>query len=233
MHDADAPKKPAPRHAFPWGPVRVVAAVFLVHLAIVLGLVGRDPDFMRFSRLGAVVAGKVTEQPWRLLTSMFVHADPAHVVWNGVSMLVFAVPVILDVGYLGAAIVYVAGGVVGGIAGAAAVPEGVVLFGSSGAVSALFGAWIAITLLRARRTGFPRRARMRTIGVSLLILPTLVNPETSSGQSISVAAHLGGLGAGIAAGLIAWVNGLVREVEPEDGDDEDDDDGDDDVEWVN
>jgi membrane associated rhomboid family serine protease len=227
MHNGESPK-PDRRRAFPWGPVRVVAVVFLTHLAIVLTLVGHNPDFMRFRRLGGLVAGEVTEQPWRLLTSLFVHRDPSHVFWNGVSMLVFAVPVILDIGYVGAAIVYLFGGVVGGIFGAMALPDGVVLFGSSGAVSALFGAWIAITLLRARQNGLPRRARIRVIGLSLLILPTLVNPETSSGQSISVASHLGGLGAGIVAGMIAWVNGLVRHVEPEV--EEDDDDQED--EWV-
>jgi membrane associated rhomboid family serine protease len=224
---SDEPPKPNRRNAFPWGPVRVVAVVFLVHLAVVLALVGRNPDFMRFRRLGGLVAGEVTEQPWRLLTSLFVHRDPSHVFWNGVSMLVFAVPVILDIGYVGAALVYLLGGVVGGITGAMAVPDGVVLFGSSGAVSALFGTWIAITLLRARQSGLPRRARVRVIGLSLLILPTLVNPVSSSGQSISVASHLGGLGAGIVAGMIAWVNGLVREVEPEVEDDDEQED-----EWV-
>ena len=160
MQSDEAPK-PERRHAFPWGPIRVVAALVLAHLAIVLGLVGQNPDFMRFSRLGGVVAGKITEQPWRLLSSLFIHADLSHVFWNGLSLLVFAVPVILDVGYLGAAVIYLAGGVVGGITGAMAVPDGVVLFGSSGAVSALFGAWIAITLLRARQSGLPRRARIR------------------------------------------------------------------------
>ena len=228
MHDDEAPK-PDRRHTFPWGPIRVVAALFAAHMAIVLALVGGNPDFMRYRDRGGLVSGHVTEQPWRLLTSLFIHADPAHVFWNGVSMLVFAVPVILDVGYVGAALVYLLGGVVGGIIGTLARPEGVVLFGSSGAVSALFGAWIAITLLRARQNGLPRRARVRVLGLSLLILPTLVNPESSTGHSISVAAHLGGLGAGIVAGLFAWVNGLVRQVEPE-VDDEDDDE--EEEEWV-
>jgi membrane associated rhomboid family serine protease len=193
-------------------------------MAIVLGLVGQNPDFMRFTRFGGVVAGRVTEQPWRLLSSLFIHADPSHVFWNGLSMLVFAVPVILDIGYLGAAVIYLAGGVVGGIAGASAVRDGVVLFGSSGAVSALFGAWVAITLLRARRSGLPRRARVRVIGLALLILPSLVSPMTSSGQSISVAAHLGGMAAGFVAGLVAWRVGAVRPVEPEEDDEDEPED---------
>ena len=198
------------RHVFPWGPVQVVAVLILCHLAIVFGLVGRNPDTARFSRLGGVVAGEVIEQPWRLLTSLFIHADPAHVLWNGLSMVVFAVPVVLEIGYLRAAAIYLAGGALGGVAGAWAVPDGVVLFGSSGGVSALFGAWVAMTLVRARHDGLPRRARIRVIGVALLILPSLLTSIGSSGRPISVAAHLGGLAAGLAAGLLALGTDAAR-----------------------
>jgi len=198
------------RHSFPRGPVQAVAVVVLCHLAIVFALVGRNPDTARFLRLGGVVAGEVTEQPWRLLTSLFVHADPAHVLWNGLSMIVFAVPVVLGIGYLRAAAIYLVGGALGGVAGAWAVPGGVVLFGSSGAVSALFGAWVAITLVRARHDGLPHRARMRVLGVALLILPSLMTPISSSGRAISVAAHLGGLAGGLAAGLLALGAGAQK-----------------------
>jgi len=198
------------RYSFPWGPVQAAAVLVLCHLAIVFALVGKNPDTARFARLGGIVAGEVTEQPWRLLTSLFVHADPAHVLWNALSMVVFAVPVVLGIGYLRAGAIYLAGGALGGVAGALAVPDGVVLFGSSGAVSAVFGAWVAITLVRARHDGLPHRARIRVIGVALLILPSLMTPISSSGRSISVAAHLGGLAGGLAAGLLALGAGAAR-----------------------
>ena len=190
-------------NAFPWGPVQVVAVFILSHFAIVFALVGTSPVTERLSALGGLVAGEVAEQPWRLLTSLFIHADPAHVFWNGISMLVFAVPVVLEIGYLRAAAVYLAGGVLGGLAGASVLPDGVVLFGSSGAVAALFGAWVGITFMRARHAGLRRRARVRVVGVAMLILPLFLTPVDSSGRAISVAAHMGGLAAGVAAGL-AW-----------------------------
>ena len=66
-----APPKTDRRHSFPWGPVRVVAAVFFTHMVVVLALVGQNRDFMRYRDLGGLISGHVTEQPWRLLTSLF------------------------------------------------------------------------------------------------------------------------------------------------------------------
>jgi len=148
-------------------------------------------------------------QPWRLLTCIVLHSGPSHLFWNGVSMMVFAVPLILELGYLPAAAIYLAGGLLGGIAGALAVPDGVVLIGSSGAVAGLFGAWVAITLLRARVAPLPRHAGIRVVGVALLVLPSLVTPTTSTGTPISVGAHLGGMVAGLAAGIVLWLLGRV------------------------
>jgi len=209
------------RHSsFPWGPVRALTGLILVHFAIVLGLVGPHPDTARFVRLGGLVAGRLAlDEPWRFVTSLFLHADSSHVFWNGVSMIVFAVPLILELGYPIGAAIYLAGGVLGGIAGALVVPEGVVLIGSSGAVAGLFGAWIAITLLRARASPLPRQSRIRVVGIALLVLPSLVTPTTSTGEPISVGSHLGGLAAGLAAGALLWglgyVTGPRREEEQE------------------
>lgn len=199
------------RHArFPWGPLRDVAALILIHLGIVLAAVGPQPDTARFVRLGGLVAGRLAwEEPWRFLTSLLLHSGPSHLFWNGMSMIVFAVPLILDFGYVTTAVIYLAAGVLGGLAGVMAVPDGVVLIGSSGAVAGLFGAWLSITLLRARAAPLPRRSRIRVLGVALLVLPSLVTPTTSSGEPVSVGAHLGGLAAGLAAGVILWHLGYV------------------------
>lgn len=198
------------RTAFPWGPVRAVAALFGVHMLVVLFLVGPRPSTPLFVRLGGLVAGPlVAKEPWRLLTHLFIHSGPSHAFWNGLSMMVFAVPLIMELGYGVTATIYLAGGVAGGIAGSLMVPEGVVLIGSSGAVASLFGAWISITLLRARVTPLPRQAVVKIVGVALLVLPSFLSPATVSGEPISVGSHLGGLAAGLAAGAILWGLGRV------------------------
>ncbi len=203
--------------SFPWGPVLALAGIVLVHIAFVLGLVGLHPSTPLFARLGGLVSGPlVVEQPWRLVTHVFLHADPSHVFWNGLSMVIFAVPLIIDLGYPITAAIYLAGGVLGGIAGALGVPDGVVLIGSSGAVAGLFGAWIAITLLRARASPLPRLARIRVVGIALLVLPSFLTPTTSTGEPISVGSHLGGLAAGLAAGILLWSLGYVTVQKQED-----------------
>ncbi len=188
------------RTAFPRGPAAAAAAVALCHLAVVVVLVGRHPDAARFASLGGLVAGAPAGESWRLVTSLVVHADPRHVGWNGLSMLVFAVPLIERFGWARTAAVYLASGILGGIAVLVASEPGTVTIGSSGAVAGLFGCWLAATIKSARRAPLARRAVVRAIGIGLLVLPALLTPTTIGGNRVSVAAHLGGLAAGLLCG---------------------------------
>ena len=86
------------------------------------------------------------------------------------------------------------------------------IIGSSGAVAGLFGAWVVVTFRWARREALERRARIRTMGIALLFLPSLLNPVTSSGQPISVSSHLGGLATGMVVGAL-----LSSRMAPRDG----------------
>jgi rhomboid protease GluP len=191
------------RAAFPRGPLAAAFGLSLCHFAVVVALVGRDPAPARFEALGGLLAGAPFAESWRLLTSMFVHADPSHVFWNAVSMLVFAVPLMDRYGWGRTAAVYLASGVAGGIAFLAASEPGTVAIGSSGAVAGLFGCWLAATIRRARRAPLVRRATVRAVGIGLLVLPSLVTPTTIGGKRISVAAHLGGFALGLLCG--AWM----------------------------
>jgi membrane associated rhomboid family serine protease len=196
------------RATFPKGPVQAAAALVLVHLAILFGLVGRDAGAPHMAALGGLVRGEEAIEPWRFVTSLFLHADLRHVVWNAFSFVVFAVPAILAWGYGGAALLYLVAGIGGGIAALLSHPAGTVIVGSSGAVAGLFGAWLAATLRKALRAPMTRRAVIRAVGIGLLVLPSLLTPTTAEGRRISVAAHLGGLLAGAAA---AYVLELRRE----------------------
>jgi membrane associated rhomboid family serine protease len=187
---------------FPKGPLQAAGAIILVHLAVLFGFVGRDPDAAHLASLGGLVRGAGAVEPWRLVSSLFLHSGLRHVVWNGLSMIVFAVPAILAWGYGRASLLYIASGIGGGLAALLAHPAGTVVVGSSGAVAGLFGAWLVVTLRRARRSPMTKRALVRTVGIGLLVLPSLVTPATVDGKSISVAAHLGGLATGAAVGWL-------------------------------
>jgi membrane associated rhomboid family serine protease len=193
------PQEPE-RIAFPRGPLAAALALSLCHLAVVVGLVGRDPDAARCASLGGLVTGAPLRESWRLVSSLFLHADPPHVFWNGLSMLVFAVPLIDRFGWARTAAVYLASGVAGGMAFLATSEPGTVAIGSSGAVAGLFGCWLAATIRRARRAPLVRRATVRAVGIGLLVLPALLTPTAVGGKKISVAAHLGSLALGLLFG---------------------------------
>ncbi len=98
--------------------------------------------------------------------------------------------------------IYFAAGIGGGITAMGFAHPGAVIVGSSGAVAGLFGAWVVLALRRARRATMTGRARIRTLGIAMLVLPSLLSPITSSGQSVSVSSHIGGLTTGMVIGVL-------------------------------
>lgn len=187
---------------FPRGPLQAGAALVLAHFAILFAFIGTDPTASRLASLGGLVRADAPIEPWRLVTSLFLHSGVRHVAWNGLSFVVFLVPAIVAWGYGRTALLYLLAGIGGGIAGFLAHPAGTVLVGSSGAVAGLFGAWLVATLRRALRAPMTRHAIVRAVGIGLLVLPSLLTPTTSDGRSISVAAHLGGMATGAAIGYV-------------------------------
>src|SRR5512145_2978421 len=171
--DGGPPDEASGPARFPLDHVLVVAAVIAVHLAIVLWVAADLPPGWGLVKWGALQSGATLVQPWRLLTFLLVHSNVRHVLANGVSMLVFAVPLLSWVGLRRTAIVYLAAGVGGGITATALTDPGIYILGSSGAVSGLFGAWVVLALHRARGSELPRVARIRAAGIALLVLPSL------------------------------------------------------------
>jgi rhomboid protease GluP len=209
--DEDAGAREEPPARFPLDHALIVAALIALHLAIVLWIAAGLPPGWGLIEWGALRKGATFLQPWRLVTSLLLHSGIRHVLANGVSMMVFAVPLLSWVGLRRTAIVYLAAGVGGGITAAALTDHGTYILGSSGAVSGLFGAWVVLALARARESDLPRRARIRAAGIALLVLPSLVNPTTADGGRISVSSHLGGAATGMAVGILLSRGWLRRE----------------------
>jgi membrane associated rhomboid family serine protease len=202
---------PPSAHKFPWRQVRTVGSLILLHFSIVFWMIGSADAGRSLLRAGALLKGGMVDEPWRLVTSLFLHVDPAHVFWNGASMMVFAVPLLTDLRLGRTALIYFASGIGGGITALQFARAGTLIAGSSGAVAGLFGAWVVLTLSRTRLEPLSRRARIRTIGIAMLFLPSLLSPITSTGHSVSVSSHLGGLATGMAIGALIST-GLLRRI---------------------
>lgn len=184
--------------SIPWRQIGWVGLVLAFEAVILFLSRGPWPPGRALYAAGALAVARLPEEPWRLLTSLTLHGDIAHLFWNGVGTLVFAVPLLLDLGPLRTALVYLAAGIGGGAIAALLAHPGTTIIGASGAVAGLFGAWAVLSISYARLHQLPRRHRFRTLGITLLGLASLLTPMTPDGHRISVESHLGG-----------WVTGLL------------------------
>lgn len=196
--------------AFPKAAMTLVGAAIAIHFLIVI-VMGRAADSGRSTIVaGSLLKGRTLEEPWRLLSSMFLHSGPRHVFWNGASMMVFGVPLIGRLYALRTAMIYFASGIGGGLMALYFADEGKMVIGSSGGVAGLFGAWVVLTLKRAKLMPRTSRHTVRTLGIALLVLPSLLTPISASGNPVSISAHMGGLATGMAIGAMLSSGLLAR-----------------------
>jgi len=136
-------------------------------------------------------------QAYRLLTSMFLHANLLHIATNMLSLFFIGVAVEQLFGSGRYAFIYFASGIIAGLTQMIILP-GVPFLGASGAIAGIFGAFGALILLRRRTLGPAGNA---LIGQWLFWLA--INAFISiSNPGIAGWAHLGGLVAGFIIGAI-------------------------------
>lgn len=150
---------------------------------------------------GGFAAGAVTEalyyspyltgvEPWRMLTSAFLHADFFHILFNMYSLFIFGPILESLLGRVRFSALYVLSALGGSVGVLLLAEPGSGVVGASGAIFGLFGAYFLI----ARKTG-------GNVGQMLIIIVLslglgFINP------SISWQGHVGGLVTGLA---FAWV----------------------------
>jgi rhomboid protease GluP len=127
---------------------------------------------------------------WRLFTSIFVHADLAHIVGNMLFLLIFglrseemfSLPEYLSIYFLG--------GLTGNLLSLLLLPLVTISVGASGAIFSLFGA----AIIYARRS-----FRQSIIGALIYAFFLLF---LSSAPGVNNFAHIGGLVAGLIIGYV-------------------------------
>lgn len=169
---------------FSYGVIAVAVAVFAV--TFLLPDIGRV--LFAYGRQANELVGQ--GQWWRLLSATLLHAGLMHVAFNMYALYLFGPVMEREVGTVPFAALYVAGALAGGAAYYLADPTGQAV-GASGAIFALFGAWLAAAI-RSRHTT-AGRANLKTLLVLLGI-----NLAISFLPGIAWQAHLGGFVAGFA-----------------------------------
>jgi len=135
---------------------------------------------------------------WRLLTSAFLHSGIAHLGFNMLCLYGTGRVTERMIGSTGFLLTYLTSAIVGSLASVAWNPA-VVSVGASGAVFGVFGAFFAITLRAADTIPKPALQSVRASMGKLLAINLAVGFFV---PNVDVAAHIGGLVWGFAAGFL-------------------------------
>ena len=137
-------------------------------------------------------------QWWRLVTHLFLHGGPFHILMN--MWVLWDVGRLMErlVGHTAMAVIYFVAGIAGGMASLAFHPH-IPSVGASGAVFGIIGALFGL-LLHARDAVPPARLQQLQSGIIAFVIFNVI--FGMSAQGVDVAAHAGGAIAGLLAGLI-------------------------------
>ncbi len=136
-----------------------------------------------------------TGEWWRLVTALFLHIGPRHLLANVATLLVLGPALTAALGAGRFALVYVLAGAAGNALSYLLTPPDVVSAGASGAILGVLGA------LGGQRLRFAASARYRgwqVLAALLAYLAIAVGAE----PGVDTMAHLGGLAAGLGLGLV-------------------------------
>lgn len=185
---------------------RVRLSPMLVLLLVVLGLVQTSADLWlgpwgadQVLLAGALIPELVVRgEVWRLLSSVFLHADPLHLLLNGVMLWVVGRPVEAAWGTSRFVLLYVGSGLAGSMATLALRDHGWTV-GASGAIYGLMGALVALGARLWLRLSWSMRQSMVLLPAALLLL--LLALGDSDGR-LDFHAHRGGALGGFLLGLV-------------------------------
>ncbi|QJC51591.1 rhomboid family intramembrane serine protease [Paenibacillus albicereus] len=126
------------------------------------------------------------QEPWRYVTSIFVHGSLQHLFFNLFALLVFAPPLERLIGSWRYTLLYVLSGIAGNVLSAVAVTGLQSSLGASGAIYGVYGAYLFMAL---HRKGMMDESSVKTVYM-ILILGVV---SLLFYSNINWYAHLGGL----------------------------------------
>lgn len=153
------------------------------------------------------------EEWWRLVSASFLHASISHHFWNAVFGLVLGVVLFGTHGFGATMLVWLLSSMVGIGAELWASSAATFVLGASAGNYGLIGLWAKGQLDRSRVSVLPKRERLKTLGVLLLLVPGALTPVSAFGARTAVFAHVAGFLAGFLLGHV--FSRRVRESELE------------------
>jgi rhomboid protease GluP len=201
LHRIEQTDRPAPTAfgAETMRPTLVVLIFIALNIAMFIAEVGYggSTNPLTLHRLGALEPSAVRyrHEYWRMLTALFLHFGPLHLVFNLYALYVIGPGLERIIGSVRFALYYLLAGL-GSSVGILLLHLNEQLVGASGCVMGVVGVWAGY-LLRHRHEPFAGR-RLRNI-VLIVAIQTAFDLST---PQISMAAHLSGLATGLLLGLL-------------------------------
>ncbi|AGW40302.1 rhomboid family membrane protein [Leifsonia xyli subsp. cynodontis DSM 46306] len=186
---ATAPGAPVVTYAI----IAVCVVVFLLQNAPIVG--GQIMNALVYAGAYSYPSGSLSPliafEPWRMLTSLFAHANLIHLALNMYTLWVFGMVLEPMLGRLRYAALFLIAGFAGSLAVLLITPPGQEVLGASGAIFGMFGAFFIIQ----RRLGGNATQILVLVAINLAVgfIP---------GLNISWQAHVGGFIGGLLLGLI-------------------------------
>ncbi|MFL6520121.1 MAG: rhomboid family intramembrane serine protease [Chthoniobacterales bacterium] len=187
--------------------ITVAVAIFIaLNLVMFLAEVkfGGSTNPRTLDRLGAMDPGAIRNggQYWRMLTSLFLHYGPLHLLFNLYALFIIGPGLERIIGSIRFAFYYLLAGLGSSIGVFLLRPEQLV--GASGCVMGIVGVWAGF-LFRHRHEPFAGR-RLKNI-VLIVAIQTAFDLST---PHISMTAHLSGLATGVVLGVLFGSRGKSR-----------------------
>jgi len=198
-----------PSRRFLATPLLLDLNLLIFGLMVLSGVSASEPTGHELVQWGSNVSRlTLPDQPWRLLSCLFIHAGLSHLLLNMFSLWLLGLLVEDRVGPRRLLLVYLACGVGGGLASLWYHSNGINSVGASGAIFGLYG--LLLVLLIGKKLVLDKSDRRAMLGLVLyLVLSNLLSGLTGN---IDNAAHLGGLATGLlVAGPLALLG--LKEVE--------------------
>ncbi|UQZ36076.1 rhomboid family intramembrane serine protease [Paenibacillus sp. PK3_47] len=176
-------------------PVTCILILANVLMFIVLMVNGGSTNIETLVKYGGTVnISPFKEEMWRYFSAMFLHNGFAHLLFNCFALLVFAPPLERLLGWWRYALLYLGGGYLANllavsVSARSVVDVGTVSVGASGAIYAVYGAFLYIAVLQR---GMMDEGSRKTL-YGLLTLGVIMSFAT---PNVNWMAHLGGLLAG-------------------------------------
>lgn len=137
---------------------------------------------------------------WTLLTSIFIHGNPAHLVLNSIALFFFGRALEDELSVKNFFVIFFIGAIVGNLFVLFTYPMDQVVIGASGAVFAIMGTAIILTPFDFIPYPVPLPLPLALMGIFMAV-SEVISFMTGGHGNVAHIAHIGGMATGIAFGF--------------------------------